>query len=231
MRMMGIRENRIQKNRNANMNADARPWPEIMRPAEYFELVGQEAIWSENSSLRNLVKKDRCHSLVLWGPAGCGKTSMARLVGGESDREMICMSAVGASVKDIRYAIEQSVMAIQAGKKAHILFLDEVHRLRKDQQDVFLPAIEAGDIRFIGATTENPSFSVNNALLSRSMVFRLAKLGVPALTQMLKRAIDKLAPEIELSSEVIRCIAEAADGDGRRALLLLEALVNSLPGD
>lgn len=202
------------------------PLPERVRPALADELSGQESIWSESSTLRKLVASDRYTSLLFWGPPGTGKTSLARIIAGSGTREFSQMSAVMHGVKEIRSEIQRSEDLLSQGRPAVLIFMDEIHRLSKNQQDVLLPALEAGQIKFIGATTENPSFEVNNAILSRSLVFKFDKLSKLAMVEVLKRAIGHEHSHMthkEFSEELLEIIVDAADGDVRKALNILDA--------
>jgi putative ATPase len=191
------------------------------RPQLAEELIGQEKIWSEGSPLWKLVHADRFHSLLFWGPPGTGKTSLARLIGQILNRHVVELSSVDAGVKDIREVIQDSQSRMRLGDKSNILFLDEIHRLNKSQQDSLLPSVEAGHIKLIGATTENPSFSVNNALLSRSLTIGFSKVEAKALSLRLKAIATREGTD--LSDDLAFAIADAADGDVRAALNLLEA--------
>lgn len=206
---------------------DARPLAERVRPARHDDLRGQPAIWSEGAPLRELVDKDRFHALLFWGPPGTGKTSLAQVIGAASGRPLAILSAVLHGVKDIRRVVDESEEHQAAGGKATLLFMDEIHRLSKSQQDVLLPALEAGTVKFIGATTENPSFEVNRAILSRALVFRFERLSDEALVDILQRAITKdaaVAKGLTIDPEVFHALARSADGDARRALNLLDAV-------
>ncbi len=198
-----------------------------MRPKHPDEYVGQDHLFGAGKPLREAIMRKQLHSMVLWGPPGVGKTSMARMISEISDANFISLSAVLAGVKEIRAAVEQAQqIQIQSGRKT-ILFVDEVHRFNKSQQDAFLPYVEDGTVIFIGATTENPSFSLNNALLSRSRVYVLRGLEPEQLLIMMDRALQDeergLAKQnIAISTELLQTLAHAADGDGRKALNLLE---------
>lgn len=205
--------------------ADA-PLADRMRPTTLEEVVGQEALLAPGAALRSLVDAGELPSLILWGPPGCGKTTLARLLADRSRTRFEPLSAVMAGVKEIRAVVERARRERSTGLRT-LLFLDEIHRLNRAQQDALLPHVEAGTITLIGATTENPSFEVIAPLLSRCRVFALSRLSDPALARMLRRAADD--PErglgglgLEISEEVIGAIVHAADADGRRALGLLE---------
>ena len=212
-------------------SGDTAPLAERMRPVAFADLVGQETIWSPGSALWRLVETDRFHGLLLWGPPGVGKTSLAAIIGRATRRPLVTLSAVTHGVKDIRAAIADSEARIEGGQPASLVFMDEIHRLSRNQQDALLPALESGRIRFIGATTENPSFEVNAAVLSRVLVFRLGRLAPEALVAIVERALQRL-PRVApppFAADVLSALADAADGDGRRVLTLLEALLAVAP--
>lgn len=207
------------------------PLAERVRPRMPDELVGQEAIWAPGKPLWKLVTSDAFHGLLFWGPPGTGKTSLARVIGEAAKRPLSQLSAVQHGVKEIREVLRASEERIAAGQSAILLFMDEIHRLSKNQQDVLLPALEQGMIKFIGATTENPSFEVNAAVLSRVLVFAFKRLEPRALKLMLQRALLASAPARQVADEVLDALADAADGDGRRALNLLDAILAVAPAD
>lgn len=206
---------------------EPKPLAERLRPQKLDQIFGQEHLLSESAPLRRLVERDAHNALLFWGPPGTGKTTLAQVIGKLSGRKVHNVSAVHASVKDLRLLLEQSSLDVRSGDKNHILFVDEIHRLSKNQQDVLLPSLEDGTVRFIGATTENPSFSVNNAILSRCLTFNLQPLSTTALVSMMKKAIssgDHTLQRVTASDEALCRVAAAAKGDARQCLNLLAAL-------
>jgi len=208
-------------------NEGLRPLADRMRPRTIEEFQGQVHIMGEEKPLRAAMESDRLHSMIFWGPPGTGKTTLARLIARHSGAQFLSLSAVLAGVKDIRASVEQARQARQVEDRPTILFIDEVHRFNKAQQDAFLPHVEDGTVVFIGATTENPSFELNNALLSRARIYVLKSLGVDDLEQILHSALSDKEHGLgdrglEIDPASIHLIAEAADGDARRALNLLE---------
>jgi putative ATPase len=203
-----------------------KPLAERMRPRTLDEIVGQQRVLAPGKALRRALEAGRVHSMVLWGPPGCGKTTLALLVARYADADFRAISAVLSGLPEVRKALAEAEANFAQGRRT-VLFVDEVHRFNKAQQDAFLPHIERGVIIFIGATTENPSFELNSALLSRCRVHVLESVSIDDIVAALKRALadterglGELA--LQVSDESLRLIAHAADGDVRRALTLLE---------
>jgi putative ATPase len=204
-----------------------RPLADRMRPRSLDEFVGQSHVLGPGKPLRQAIEGGQLHSLILWGPPGTGKTTLARLIAQRADAQFIALSAVMAGVKDIRAAVETARAARQNSGKPTLLFLDEVHRFNKTQQDTFLPFLEDGTLIFVGATTENPSFEVVSALLSRARVYVLKSLSVEDIAALLRSALADeqrgLGKEhITAEPDALELIARAADGDARRGLNMLE---------
>jgi putative ATPase len=199
----------------------AAPLAEVLRPASIEDVIGQSHLLGEGKPLRLVFKSGKPHSMILWGPPGVGKTTMARLTANAFGCEFIALSAVLSGVKDIRAAIEQAEHHLANGKHT-ILFIDEIHRFNKSQQDALLPFVESGLVTLIGATTENPSFEVNSALLSRAQVYVLKSLSDDEMLLLLKRAQAHGLGHLEFDDVAVATLIGYADGDARRFLNLLE---------
>ena len=211
----------------AGSESDAlKPLAERMRPRNFDEIVGQPRLVGPEQALRRALEAGKIHSMVLWGPPGCGKTTLALLVARYADAEFRAISAVLSGLPEVRKALAEAEARFAQGRRT-VLFVDEVHRFNKTQQDAFLPHIERGIIIFIGATTENPSFELNSALLSRCRVHVLEPLSIEDIVQALQRALGDderglRTLQLRVDDASLRLIAQAADGDVRRALTLLE---------
>ncbi|MEH6436183.1 replication-associated recombination protein A [Massilia sp. DD77] len=197
------------------------PLAEALRPRTIGDVIGQSHLLGEGKPLNLVFKSGKPHSMILWGPPGVGKTTLARLTAYAFDCEFIALSAVLSGVKDIRAAVEQAEHYLQQGKHT-ILFIDEIHRFNKSQQDALLPFVESGLVTLIGATTENPSFEVNSALLSRSQVYVLKALSDSEMRQLLQRAQERVLQHLAFDEVAIDTLVGYADGDARRFLNLLE---------
>ena len=209
---------------------DVGPLAARMRPESLADVVGQEHLLGPDQPLRRAIESDSLHSFVLWGPPGVGKTTLARLVSSHNDALFIQISAVLAGIKEIRAAIDQARQAAARGRRT-VLFVDEAHRFNKSQQDAFLPHIEDGTIVFIGATTENPSFEVNSALLSRLRVYHLRAVSPETLHSLLLRTLERHYPGITMSETFANGLTNLADGDVRQSLNLLELAIDLAAGE
>lgn len=208
-----------------------RPLADRMRPKSLDDYIGQKHLLAEGKPLRQAIASGHPHSMIFWGPPGTGKTTLGKLIAGYCDMEFITISAVLAGVKEVRAAVTRAQQLQNEQGKRTLLFVDEVHRFNKSQQDAFLPYVEDGTFTFVGATTENPSFELNNALLSRARVYVLQALQAGDLREIIDRALNNsefgLADRGIAFPEVLRDeLAKTADGDGRRALNLLEITID-----
>ena len=211
-------------------NPTNEPLASRMRPRNLDEVVGQTHLLGENKLLRKIIESDHISSMIFWGPPGVGKTTLARIIANETKSEFITFSAVTSGIKEIKKVMEDAEKNKQLGMRT-IVFVDEIHRFNKAQQDAFLPFVEKGSIVLIGATTENPSFEINNALLSRCRVFVLRELSSDDILRLLKRAITDErgfgAEIVNISEENLKVIANFANGDARAALTTLDMVVTN----
>lgn len=213
-----------------NFGPDVRPLAARMRPETLNDYIGQHHLLSPDKPLYQAILAGRCHSLILWGPPGVGKTTLAQIIANHADASLIQMSAVTAGVKDIREAVSEAKANLAGRGQRTLLFVDEVHRFNKSQQDAFLPHIEDGTFIFVGATTENPSFALNNAILSRARVYVLKALEQADLFTVIERAlredVELSQKHIEIADNAKQALCQASDGDARKVLNLLEQAVD-----
>jgi len=203
------------------------PLAEAMRPVRLEEVIGQQHLLGPGKPLRQAFESGRPHSMILWGPPGVGKTTLARLMAGAFDMAFIAISAVLGGVKDIREAVDQAKATQARSGRSTLVFVDEVHRFNKAQQDAFLPHVESGLFVFVGATTENPSFEVVGALLSRASVYVLQPLTAEDLEALIEAARQRHLPALQIDAAARRMLIEVADGDARRLLNTLEVVAAS----
>ena len=204
--------------------SEGRPLPDRLRPRSLDEIVGQDHLVGAGAPIRKMAESSRLASMILWGPPGCGKTTLARILSAHSELHFEQLSAIFSGVQDLRNVFEAARVRKKNGQGT-LLFVDEIHRFNKSQQDAFLPVVEDGTVTLIGATTENPSFELNAALLSRAQVFVLRRLDDDALEALLQRAEDHAGRALPIDAEARAMLKAMADGDGRYALAMAEQIL------
>ena len=207
-----------------------RPLADKIRPTTFADFVGQDEIVGEGKMLRRLIEQDELGSLIFWGPPGVGKTTLAHIIAGETGSIFVPLSAVTAGKKQLMQEIDAAETRLAETGKKTILFIDEIHRWNKAQQDALLPYVERGTVTLIGATTENPSFEVNRALLSRSRVIVLHELSAEDIVHVIERAIEQFDQDITIGTDAKQLLAELSGGDARTALNALEIAIRSKKG-
>ena len=210
-----------------DLGAATRPLAERLRPERLEDVVGQRHLLAPGRPIRTMVDKDKLKSMILWGPPGVGKTTIARLLAKASQADFIPFSAVLSGIKEIKTVMAEAEKNLRYGRRT-VVFVDEIHRFNKAQQDAFLPYVERGDIVLIGATTENPSFEVNGALLSRAKVFTLRGLSIEELAELVNRGFKEMG--VEADDQVAEMIASFVNGDARNALNLVEMAASVADG-
>lgn len=201
-----------------------KPLYERVRPKTFDELCGHDKLFGNNGNLIELIKKDKIPSMILWGPPGCGKTTIAKIISKMTSKQFIKLSGVDSGIKDIEEVIEISKNEKLLRKRETILFIDEIHRYNKRQQDIFLPYIENGTFILIGATTENPSFSLNNALLSRCRVEKLESLKEDDIKDIIKRILKEYMNNLKIDDDGLNILSKLSNGDARKSINILEQI-------